>query len=156
MSEANNKAVIRRFFEDLWNNRNLTAADELFDPECISHQLRSKTKPGGVSRTSESFKQEIGRWLVGFPDLNFRIEQMISEDDRVVTHCTVTGTRKGQLTGIEPSGNQVDFPMIVIHRLRNGRIVEDWVLVGALILFQQLGIIQPTEELLAAASDQVS
>src|SRR5438046_10432813 len=103
MSEANNKAVIRRFFEDLWNNRNLTAADELFDPECISHQLRSKTKPGGVSRTAESIKQEIGRWLVGFPDLNFRIEQLISEDHRVVTHGPITGPHHGHETAIEPA-----------------------------------------------------
>ena len=149
MSAEENKEVIRRFVEELWNERHLEAVDEIFDRNCITHQLRPESTPAGSPRDPDSIKREMSDWLRGFPDLKFTIERMVAEDDVVVTHCTITGTNSGSWSGTEPTGRKVNAPIIVVHRLKEGKIVEDWVLVGALNLFQQLGYVPPTDEILA-------
>ena len=156
MTSDQNKEVVRRFFEELWNDRRLELAEELISDNCSTHQLRAEATDVGVPRAPTSVKHEMVEWLTGFPDIRFRIEQIIAEGDRVVSHCTILGKHSGQWSGVESTGRSVEFPMIVIHRLENGKIVEDWVLVGALVLFQQLGLVHPTDALLAAGKAETS
>ena len=132
---------MKRFIEEMWNQRNLQVADELFAADYVTHQLRSGETPAGVSRSPESVRREGAAWLTGFPDLEFVLEQMIATGDRVMSHCTMRGTRSGAWMGIGPTGRKVNIPIITIHRIANGKIAEDWVLVGSLMLFQQLGLV---------------
>jgi steroid delta-isomerase-like uncharacterized protein len=151
MNEDENKKIVRRFIEEMWNQRKFQVADELFAVDCVTHQLRSGEEPAGVPRSAESVKREVAAWLNGFPDLEFVLEQMIAAGDRVVSHCTMRGTHSGVWMGIGPTGRKVSVPIVTIHRIADGKIAEDWVLVGSLMLFQQLGLVPQTQEIFAAS-----
>lgn len=152
MSADQNKAIVQRFIEELWNNRNLDVADEIFATDCVTHQLRSGSAVVAVKRNPESVKNHVAEWLAGFPNLRFTVEQMMAEADQVVSRMVMKGTHAGTWFGIAPTGKEVSIRMIVIHRIVNGRIAEDWVLVESLGLFQQLGVIPPTQEIVARAA----
>jgi predicted ester cyclase len=156
VNEDENKKIVTRFIEEMWNQRKLQVADELFAVDCVTHQLRSGEDPTGVPRSAESVKREAAAWLTGFPDLEFVLEQMIAVGDRVVSHCTLRGTHSGAWMGIGPTGRKVNVPIITIHRIADGKIAEDWVLVGSLVLFQQLGLVPQTEEIFGAAKSDHS
>jgi predicted ester cyclase len=150
MNEEQNKKIVARFIEEMWNQRNLQAADELFAGNCVTHQLRSGEDSAGAPRSPDSVKQEAAAWLKGFPDLLFVLEQMIAAGDRVMSYCTMRGTHSGAWMGIGPTERKVSIPIITIHRIKDGKIAEDWVLVGSLMLFQQLGLVPQTQEIFGA------
>ncbi len=152
MSAEQNKVVVRRFIEELWNNRNLDTADEIFAADCVTHQLRSGAGLVAAARSPEVVKKHVTEWLVGFPDLHFTIEQMVAEADQVVARTVMQGTHSGVWLGVAPTGKQVNIRMITIHRIANGKIAEDWVLVESLGFFQQLGLIPATQEIMAKAA----
>ena len=120
----------------------------------MTHQLRSGEDPAGIPRSAESVKREAAAWLTGFPDLKFVLEQMVAAGDRLVSHCTMRGTHTGVWMGIGPTGRKVSVPIITIHRIADGKIAEDWVLVGSLMLFQQLGLVPQTQEIFGAAKSK--
>ena len=74
---------------------------------------------------------------------------MIAAGERVVSQCTMRGTHTGVWMGVPPTGTKVSVPIITIHRIAGAKIAEDWVLVGSLMLFQQLGFIPETQAILA-------
>jgi steroid delta-isomerase-like uncharacterized protein len=152
MSADQDKAVIRRFFEELWNNRDLEVADEIFAADCVTHQLRSGAEVAAVSRNAEAVRKHVSEWLAGFPDLRFTIEQMVAEAGRVVTQSVMQGTHTGIWLGIPPTDKQVGIRMMTIHRVISGRIAEDWMLVESLGFFQQLGLIPATPEIMSGAA----
>ena len=154
MSGEENKAIVSRFFDELWNQRRIETADEIIAPDCITHQLQSGANEAGVLRNPEAVKHHVSGWLVGFPDLRFDIEQMLAEDDHVVSRCVMHATHSGGWFGISPTGKRVSIRMIVTHRIQEGKIAEDWVLVESLGFFQQLGLISSTQELLALSAKQ--
>jgi len=143
-----NKIIVRRFFEELWNDRKLEITDEIFAADCRTNQLQSGIETVAAPRNPEALKKHIAEWLTGFPDLLFVVEQMLAETDRVVTQVAVKGTHTGTWLGVAPTGKAIDIKMIVIHRIENEKIVEDWVLVEVLGFFQQLGLIPATQKIL--------
>lgn len=153
MSTEQNKAIVSRFYDELWNNRQVGVADQIFAPDCVTHQLHSGAELVGVPRGPEAVKHHIAEWLRGFPDLRFEVEQMIVEGDVVVSRSVMRGTHLGNWLGIPPSGKNVSIRMVITHRVVNGRIAEDWVLVEALGFFQQLGLVPETQEILSNASE---
>ena len=148
MNEEKNKAVVKRFVEQMWNQRQLELADELFAPDCVTHQLRGVVN-SGAPRPPESVKSEAAVWLAAFPDLRFEIEQMFAADDYITTRLTMRGTHTGAWMELAPTGKKISVPMITIHRISDGKIAEDWVLVGSLSLFQQLGLLPDTPQIIA-------
>ncbi len=151
MANEQNMRVVRRFYEELWNNRQVNIADEIIASDCVTHQLRSGAEVAGVLRGPEAVKHHIAEWLKGFPDLRFTVEQMIAEGDKVLTQSVMEGTHQGRWLGVAPTGKRVSIRMMVIQRLADGKIAEDWVLVESLGLLQQLELIPATEEILAQA-----
>ena len=151
MPAEENKAIVMRFYEELWNGRNLDVADELIAPACMTHQLRSGAEVAGVARDAEAVKRHVAEWLEGFPDLHFTVEQLTAEADRVVSQSVMRATHTGTWMGLAPTGRRISIRMTVTQRLSEGKIVEDWVLVEALGFFQQLGLVSPLEELLSKA-----
>lgn len=143
-----NKQVIQRFVEELWNGRRLEVADQIFSEDCVTHQLRSGVLDEPVHRGPREMKEHVSGWLMSFPDLHFNIEQMLAEQDRVVSQLVMEGTHQGTWMGISPTGKRLQIHMITIHRIANDKIVEDWVLVESLGLFQQLGAVPDTAELI--------
>src|ERR1700756_127337 len=86
-----NKAIVKRFIEEMWNQRRLELADELFSADCVTHQLRGPGSPSAAPRSPELVKREAAGWLAAFPDLRFDLEHMISEGDLVVSRYTMHG-----------------------------------------------------------------
>lgn len=142
------KHVIRRFVDELWNGRRLEVADQIFSEDCVTHQLRSGALDEPAPRGPQAIQEHVSAWLKSFPDLRFRIEQMIAEGDRVVSQLVMEGTHEGTWMGISPTGKRLHIRMITIHRIANSKIAEDWVLVESLGFFQQLGLLPETAELI--------
>ncbi|MDQ3800085.1 MAG: ester cyclase [Acidobacteriota bacterium] len=149
--EQENKKIVRRFFEEFWNERRLEVAEEIFAPGCVTHQLQSGAEAVGVPRGGEAVKEHAAEWLKSFPDLRFTVEQTIAEGDRVVTYATMRGTHAESWFGIPASGKNVRIRMSVIHQIVDGKITADWVLVESLGFFQQLGLLPPTPEIMSKA-----
>ncbi len=136
MSTEDNKALMRRFLEEVFNKKNLAAIDEFIAPNHVDHTL-----PAFLPSTREGSKQAIGMYLKAFPDLHLTVEDMIAEGDKVVTRFTSRGTQKGTFMGIPPTGKQVTVSSIVIARIAGGKSVEQWGLDDQLGMLQQLGVI---------------
>ena len=131
-----NKAVIRRFVEEVQNNKNEAAYDELNDPEFVN-----LSSPPGVPSDREGGKMFLWGFFDAFPDSRFTIDDMIAEGDRVVTKKTFTGTHTGDFAGIPATGRTVTLQYVDIMRVRDGRIVEHWLSMDQLSFMQQLGVV---------------
>ena len=140
MSEEN-KAVVRRFVEEVQNQHNLDPVDEIFDPDMVNHAVIPGLPPG-LSAVDE-FKMFYGMMITAFPDVHATIHSQIAEGDKVVTHKTFHGTHQGEFMGISPTGNHVEFDVIDIIRVANGKLVEHWAVADLMGLMQQVGAIPP-------------
>jgi steroid delta-isomerase-like uncharacterized protein len=136
MSEEN-KAIVRRSIEELWTKGNLPAADELFTESYIHHDPSTPDFGGGP----EGEKKRVMFYRTAFPDLQFIIEQMIGENETVTCRWSSTGTHRGPLNVIAPSGKKVSVSGMTFCRLAGGKIVEAWVNWDTLSLLQQLGVV---------------
>jgi steroid delta-isomerase-like uncharacterized protein len=141
------KQLIKRFVEELWNERRLEVADAIFAKDCVTHQLRSGLPADAEPRGPQAIKEHVAHWITSFPDLQFSIEQTLCEGDRVVMQLLMEGTHQGPWLGIPASGKKMQIRMFTIHRVVQGKIVEDWVLVESLGIFQQLGVVPDTANL---------
>lgn len=150
MSVEQNKIIVWRFFDELWNDRNLAVADEIFAPDCLTHQIQSGAeKIVAVPRNAEAIKEHVSEWVKGLLDLRFSVEQMTAEADRVVTFCEMRGTHTGIWHGISATGKEISIRMTITHQIVNRKIVADWVLVESLGFFQQLGLLPTTQEIVS-------
>jgi steroid delta-isomerase-like uncharacterized protein len=136
MSTEDNKALMHRFFEEVFNQKNMAAIDEFITPNHVDHTL-----PPFLPTTPEGTKRAISMYLAAFPDLHLTIEDMIAEGDKVVTRFTSRGTQKRAFMAIPPTGKQVTVSSIVIARIADGKIVEQWGLDDQMGMLQQLGVI---------------
>ena len=135
MSTQDNKALARRYIEELFNQKNLAVFDELCAPNFVWHNA-STTMQG-----QESCKQFLSMLLSGFPDLHITIEDLIAEGDLVAERLTFRGTHQGDLLGIPSTGKQIHVTGLSITRVANGKCVEFWTNSDDLGLMQQLGVI---------------
>ena len=136
MSTDDNKALMRRFLEEVFNKKNLAAIDEFIAPNHVDHTL-----PAFLPTTPEGTKRATGMYLKAFPDLHLTVEDMIAEGDKVVTRFTSHGTQKRAFMGIPPTSKQVTVTAIDINRIVGGKSVEHWLNMDTQGLLQQLGVI---------------
>ncbi len=134
MSTEDNKALVRRWYED-FNQRNLARVDELFTPDYVYHN------PPTTLHGPEEFKQFLSLYLTAFPDARFTVEDELAEGDRVASRSTFHGTHQGEFMGIPPTGKPVTVTGIGIDRIVGGKFVEGWLNFDALGMLQQLGVI---------------
>ena len=138
MSMEENRAVIRRYCEEVVNKGNVALVDELWDANVINHGLAPGILPGAAY-----IKVLVQRFHAAFPDLHFTIEDMIAEGEKVVIRLTVRGTHKGEFLGIAATGKQVTTTTIAIYKFASGRIVEVWGIRDDRGVLQQMGAIPP-------------
>jgi steroid delta-isomerase-like uncharacterized protein len=134
MSEEN-KALVRRFYEEVWNQGNLDAAYDVFTNNYVRHDLR----PGGAPSGPEGQKLIAGMFRAAFPDVQLNVEFMVAEADMVVARWTMGGTHQGAWAGIPPTGKRMSFAGVNIFRIAEGKVVEIWNHRDDLGLMQQLG-----------------
>ena len=139
---ADNEQIVRRVFKDLFNKGNLAVADEIIAANHVNHD--PATPDFGKGPDGE--KQIVTLYRGAFPDLQFKIVQMIEGEEYVTTRYTATGTHKGVLRGIAPTSKTVTVEGIVINRISRGKIVDSWVIWDALGMMQQLGAVPAMEE----------
>ena len=144
----NNKLLVKKFVEELWNERKLDVAEAIFDESCHTHQLRSGDQSAPVLRGPSAIRAHIADWLSSFPDIKVTVEQSFTEGDRVFSQLAMDGTHSGPWLRMPPTGKRVNIRMVTIHRVQNNKIIEDWVLADFLGLFQQLGALPSTEEII--------
>jgi steroid delta-isomerase-like uncharacterized protein len=137
MSEQN-KALSRRNIEEVWNQRKLEVIDELVATSSVLHD---PSVPGGKVAGSQGYRQFVQVYLTAFPDTHFTIHDQIADGDKVVTRWTATGTHKGDLMGIAPTGKRSTVTGITIDRYDAGKAIESWVNYDTLGMFQQLGVV---------------
>jgi steroid delta-isomerase-like uncharacterized protein len=139
VSVEENKAVIDRYREEVFNEKNLLAVDKYVAPNYVRHD------PGAPAqvRGPDGVKQLAAGFFAAFPDIHFDAEDVIAEGDMVVQRLTSRGTHQGEFMGIPPTGQQLKVAAIEIFRLVDGKIVEQWVEADYLGLLQQLGVIPP-------------
>ena len=136
MSEQN-KALVRRTIEEIWNKGNLAVADELIAPNHVAHDPANPNPGSGPEVT----KQQASMYRTAFPDLHMTIEDQVAEGDQVVTRWTATGTHRGDLMGIAPTGKQMTITGINISRIAGGKAQEDWTNWDTIGMMQQLGAV---------------
>jgi len=130
-----NKVILRRFFEELFNQGNLAAADEIVSATYRNHNAAPGETPGRVGLT-----QFVTYLRSGFRDLNFTIDDQVAEGDKVVTRWNATGIHQGEFAGVPATGKPVVITAINIHRVVDGQIQEGWLNWDALGMLQQLGV----------------
>jgi len=136
MSTEENKAIFHRIYEEFLNQGNSDVADELFVTNYVNHSI-----PPGQPQGLAGEKQFIATFRTAFPDIQFTIEDLIAEGDKVVGRVTWRGTHKGELMGIHPTGKKVTVEGIDIIRFADGKAVENWYSGDTLGLMQQLGAV---------------
>ncbi len=140
MSSEANKAVVRRLFDEVVNRGNLSAADELFTDDFVSHEELPPEVPPG----REGVKQLFSMLRSAFPDLHAAIKDELVEGDKVVVRSTFSGTHQGEFMGIPATGRRMQYAVIDILRIRDGKVAEHWGVSDTLSLMQQLGVVPPT------------
>jgi steroid delta-isomerase-like uncharacterized protein len=134
MSTEENKALVRRFYDEVTNGRNVAVLDELLAPDFEGFKVEGSDH--GQDR--EEFKHMLSMMLNAFSDRRQTIHDWVAENDRVVTRWTVQGTQQGEYLGIAPAGKRVKFSGMDIFRVVDGKIVEVWAEVDMLDVRKQL------------------
>lgn len=134
MSTQEKIEVIERYSEEVMNQGNLNAVDDLLADDYVHH-----TPPPGMEPNREGFKAFVAAAHSGLDNLTLTANDIIVQGDKVAQRWTNTGVHKGEFLGIPPTGNQVEFSGISIYTVRDGEIVEDWTHFDSMGLMQQLG-----------------
>jgi steroid delta-isomerase-like uncharacterized protein len=122
MSVEENKAIFRRYVQEIPNQGNMKVADEIFD-RYIAHQPDGST----LERGPEDVKRFTREFHSAFPDLYVSIEDQIAEGDKVVSHFTIRGTHQGEFRGMAPTGKVIALTGVTTFRFSpEGKVVETW------------------------------
>jgi steroid delta-isomerase-like uncharacterized protein len=135
MAEQDNKAAVRRFYEEVINGRNPEIIDELLTADSVDHTFGSQ----GV----EASKQFFGMLYQAFPDLRVEVHDVIAEGELVAARVTYTGTHEGEFIGIPATGRQARTSGVDFFRMQDGQQAEHWGGPDMASLLQQLGVMSP-------------
>ena len=138
MSEEN-KALVRRWFEEVWNKGRASAIAEMLAEDCIIHGLSDDTTqplrgPAGFLPFHAQFRE-------AFPGIEVVVEDQIAEGDMVATRFSVRGKHLGDSLGFAATQSPVDFTGVVITRIEDGKVIEAWNHIDFMRMYKQLGAI---------------
>jgi steroid delta-isomerase-like uncharacterized protein len=134
-----NKAILRRWFDEVWNQGRAETIDELFAADGIAHGLSGNEE--GPMRGAADFKPFHQVFRGAFPDIEVIVEDMIAEGDKVAARCSVRGKHAGDHLGIAATNSPVSFDGIAIVRIVDGKIVEAWNNFDFLKMNKQVGLL---------------
>ena len=136
MSLEDNKALFRRWFEEVVNANDYSKVEELLAPHYRAH---FPGVPEAIDR--DGHKGMVELFAAAFPDWEEQIQDVVAERDRVVLRVTAGGTHEGEFQGIEPTGQAVTISGVGVARVENGQIAESWWEFDGLGLMTQLGAV---------------
>ena len=140
MSIEQNKAIARRWMDEVWQNASLSSMDELLAPDFVFNYPMS-----GATSDREGYKQTVIGVHSGFPDIQFNTEDMIAEGDKVAVYWRGVGTHEREFWGVTATGKQVTTEGISILRIAGGKITEEVQYMNTLEALQQIGAL-PSQE----------
>jgi steroid delta-isomerase-like uncharacterized protein len=138
MSTEAHKQLVQRTFAQLFNQGELSLADEVVSDDYLSHDA-----PPQVPRGSAGLRHMVTLLRTAFPDIHYETEELIAEGDVVVARTTMSGTHLGEFFGIAATGRPVRQNQIHILRFANGKVVEHRAVRDDLAMLQQLGVVPP-------------
>jgi steroid delta-isomerase-like uncharacterized protein len=131
-----NKRIVERFYDEVWARGNVSFTEEVFADDYVRHDLRpTPAAPGaaGQARIAEAFRH-------AFPDLDWRVDLVLAEDDLVAARWTASGTHTGRWGDLAPTGRRAEFSGVNIFRFgEDGKVAEIWNHRDDLGLMEQLG-----------------
>lgn len=136
VAATQNKKLVRRFYEEVWDNGNLDVCDEVFAPDYVRHDLRATdpvSGPEGQKRIAADFRS-------AFPDLRVEVDLLLADGDYVVGRWTASGTHLGTWGALKPTGRRATFSAVNIFRFENGKVAEIWNHRDDLGLREQVGV----------------
>ena len=136
MATEENRAIIRRFLEELFNQQDMSAIDRYIAVDYVDHVV-----PPGVPPTRDGFRQFITMFFAALPDFHYTIDDVLADGDKVAVRLTARGTQQGEFMGIPATGKQATWGEMHIGRMQDGKIVEHWGQIDNLGMLQQLGVI---------------
>ena len=136
MSAEFNKIYLRAVTEEVFNQGKLVVLDHAVGASYVAHDNLSLEPIKG----REELKQFFSKLRDAFPDMKMTLDDLIAEDEKVVNRFTCTGTHKGDLMGIPPTGKKVTWNGIGIHHFANGKMIESWIYADVLGILHQLGV----------------
>jgi len=140
MSATNNKLLADRVWEEVWHQGDVERIDELFAPDFVRHD------PGGREiHGREENRQFIKGLPTAFPDLHITVLDQIAEGDKVAVRYRFQRTHSGDFQGMPPTRQQVAYSGILIYRIANGMIAEQWTEIDLLGFLEQLGVSRTAE-----------
>lgn len=137
-----NKTVMRRIYEEVWNQGKFEVLDEVVSPDYVGHL----PAPPGAPSGREGLRWLIQAYRVAFPDIRVQIDDQIAEGDKVLTRISIRGTHRGQLMHIPPTNKEITVTALVFTRFKNGQNVEGWAELDRFGLMQQLGVIPAPQQ----------
>jgi steroid delta-isomerase-like uncharacterized protein len=136
MSEEN-KQLIRRWFDEVWNNGRADVIEELFDENGIAHGLGDD--PANPIKGPSGYKPFYQTFRQAFPNIMVVVEDVIAEGDKVVARCSVRAKHEGEFMGKPATQAPVEFNGITIVRIHNGKIAEAWNNFDFMTMYKQVG-----------------
>ena len=135
MSAEQSKTIVRRLLEEPWTE--LDVVDELVDESYVGHDPSLPAPLYGP----QGFKDNVSMFRAAYSDARITVDEQIAEGDTVASRWTGRGTHDGELMGVGASGNQVTVSGIVVSRVANGKVVEEWTNWDTLGMLQQIGAV---------------
>jgi steroid delta-isomerase-like uncharacterized protein len=129
-----NKILIRRFFDEMWNPWNFDKADELLAPD-----IKFRGTLGAELKGRDAFRAYMRRVQAAFPDFHNTILEVTAEHDRVVARTFYRGTHRGEIFGVAATGKSIAYSGAAFFRIADGKLIEGWVLDDLLALLRDLG-----------------
>ena len=131
-----NKALMRRWFEEVWNQGRPEAVSELMADDCINHGLSEDGKP---MRGPADFLPFHTQFREAFPSIEVVVEDALAEGDKVAVRCSVRGKHMGDSLGFKATEAMAEFDGIAIARIKDGMFVESWNSFDFMKMYKQLG-----------------
>ncbi len=123
----------------MFNTGDVSEVNDFMIDDYLEHDL-----PPGLEQGVVGFKQLVHMYRAAFPDLRSSVEQIVAEGDLVTGRLLTTGTHRGSLMGIPPTGKRVNIQEFHTCRFVNGKCIEHWGLVDMMTMMQQLGVAAQT------------
>jgi steroid delta-isomerase-like uncharacterized protein len=136
---SENEALVRRWFDEVWNKGRADAIDEMFAADGIAHGLSDD--PAQPMRGPAAFRSFHTTFRSAFPDIIVTVEDTVSEGDKIAARCVVRGKHTGDTLGFAATHSPTDFTGMVFVRVKNGKIAEAWNNFDFMRMYKQLGAI---------------
>ncbi len=137
MAAVSNKELVKKLYQEVWNERKIQEASKYLSP---SHAL---VDPNASDSTTgpEAYQAVVARFLCAFSGLRFEVQDMVCEKDKVVASWMITGVHTGEYNGIAPTNKKIAVEGISIHQIANGKIMDTSSVWDTLGLLKKIGAI---------------